>query len=856
MDLAGQSARGEDRGFAAEFADRVFDLKILDPAMGSGHFLTSAIDYLAREIIDAQERQAEQQGIESIDQSRDINWARRQVAQRCIYGVDLNPLAVELAKVSLWLRTLAAEQPLAFLDHHLKTGNSLIGSDIEDVLDNSESATEDGQLTLQQSFARTRQKALEHVMDRFQDLLSIDNESLGDVKEMEAAFEDVRDDLLYQNLLAMANVHTAEAFGVNIPEDAYKQMAEGLRDNTWEEIEGQDWFKNAEAMANEKNFFHWQLEFPVAFYDGDGNRRNDSGFDVIIGNPPYIATEQLAKTHREYLTDTFENVLHRKYDTSVAFLQQSFRLCRSGEGFVGMITPVAWETGENYKRFRNYNFVSGDIGLRTIINLPFDAFEDAYVDTNIAIFTPKNECKEFSAREFEKRLDIKSSDQLGKGNVNIPIEYLSSDPGYKIYFDKEYYELLQRFDQDQFGRLGDYTDACQGIVASFYDYADTKQSDAYLPYREADVYRYEFTPTEEKYIDFSEEDSLQKYYTQPRILVRRLVNRDDRLMATYVKDDFVSKKDLNPFIKETKEYSLKYFLASINSTLHSYLYIKSSALATKDDFRQTTLAELRALPIRKIPFDVNKNSQTTSVEKYVEQYNNWTEQNGSKPTPPESPVACHEVVCEMVDSMIELCDRRNKFNLDLLGYLSNYKEGSALPGVGLFQPAESNILDATTEERENLRVGEVKTERNGSRISIQATARYKPENKEEYETDQWGYTETEYHDGFTLTDLTDTEAVLIEAFVPIAVNEGDGFAGFRDNATKNNSLLDRLKAIKLPDPNDVADDLQRYIEVKEQTEELDEKIEKTDRVIDEIIYDLYDLTDEEIRTIESTLADD
>ncbi|TKX73112.1 class I SAM-dependent DNA methyltransferase [Halorubrum sp. GN11_10-6_MGM] len=123
-DLVGYDSYSEG-GFADEFAERVFDLKVLDPAMGSGHFLTSAVDYLAREIIDAQERQAAQRGVETVDEERDINWARRKVAQRCIYGVDLNPLATELAKVSLWLRTLAAEQPLAFLDHHLKTGTLL-----------------------------------------------------------------------------------------------------------------------------------------------------------------------------------------------------------------------------------------------------------------------------------------------------------------------------------------------------------------------------------------------------------------------------------------------------------------------------------------------------------------------------------------------------------------------------------------------------------------------------------------------------------------------------------------------------------------------------------------------------------
>jgi len=184
--------------------------------MGSGHFLTSAIDYLAREIIDAQEKQAAQQGIETVNEDHDINWARRKVAQRCIYGVDLNPLAVELAKVSLWLRTLAAEQPLAFLDHHLKSGNSLVGSDIEDVLSQNDDTTESGQLTLQQSFAHTRQQALEHVMERFTDLLSIDNETLADIKQMEDAYDDVRDDDLYQHLLAMANVHTAEEFGLQM----------------------------------------------------------------------------------------------------------------------------------------------------------------------------------------------------------------------------------------------------------------------------------------------------------------------------------------------------------------------------------------------------------------------------------------------------------------------------------------------------------------------------------------------------------------------------------------------------------------------------------------------------------------
>lgn len=162
----------------------------------------------------------------------------------------------------------------------------------------------------------------------------------------------------------------------------------------------------------------------------------------------------------------------------------------------------------------------------------------------------------------------------------------------------------------------------------------------------------------------------------------------------------------------------------------------------------------------------------------------------------------------------------------------------------------------TTEECEKLRVGDVKAERDGTTVTISATARYKPENENKFETDSYGYTETDYKDAFTLTNLSNKEAALIEAFVPVASEKADGFANFRDNATKTNSLIDRLKAIVLPDIDDVADDLERYIQVKERADELDQKIEKTDQLIDEIVYDLYGLTDEEIRIVESPIGDE
>ncbi|EMA38774.1 putative restriction/modification enzyme [Halococcus morrhuae DSM 1307] len=267
--------------YVIAFWERVTELKILDPAMGSGHFLTKATGYLAEAMM---ERVRELETGRLFDEEQ----VRREISRECIYGVDVNGMAVELAKLSMWLETLAADQPLAFLDHHLKSGNSLVGSDITDVLSRDEG--DSGQVTLAYDFAQTRQRALDHVMDLTGELLAIDNETLEDIHSMEELYDDIRADPLYQRLFAMATVHTASEFGFDVPEDAIERMARAIEDEaTWADIEAADWFRVAQAMADEEGFFHWELEFPAVFFDSDGERLASAGFDAIVGNPPYGA---------------------------------------------------------------------------------------------------------------------------------------------------------------------------------------------------------------------------------------------------------------------------------------------------------------------------------------------------------------------------------------------------------------------------------------------------------------------------------------------------------------------------------------------------------------------------------------
>ncbi|MCZ7359723.1 MAG: N-6 DNA methylase, partial [Candidatus Methanoperedens sp.] len=109
------------------FMDATLSVKVLDPAMGSGHFLVGSIEFLTGKLLIAAQKDIESGRLVE-DAHLTPDWARREVVAHCIYGVDLNELAVELAKVGLWLTTISKDKPLSFLDHRLKQGNSLIGA--------------------------------------------------------------------------------------------------------------------------------------------------------------------------------------------------------------------------------------------------------------------------------------------------------------------------------------------------------------------------------------------------------------------------------------------------------------------------------------------------------------------------------------------------------------------------------------------------------------------------------------------------------------------------------------------------------------------------------------------------------
>jgi len=376
---------------------KLLSLKVLDPAMGSGHFLVEATDYIAREIIHAREM-ARQEELESEAVAEaDIHWARREVVRNCIYGVDLNPMAVELAKLSLWLTTVAANKPLSFLDHHLRCGNSLIGAELERLTVLPGRPPEDTPLW---SFGL--KSHTEGLLKKYSLMAALPDDSLAMVKWKEDQFRQIKEGELSKRMAELANVWLSTYFGNKVGEDDYFEMQNHISPDKfpdWSALRSQEWFIRAQELAQAKRFFHWELEFPEAF---QGESR---GFDVVIGNPPYVRQERLGEDKR-YFEMAFETY-HGVADLYVYFFEMAHKLLKECGNF-GFISSNKFMRSNYGKPLRNYLINSAE--LKQIIDFgELPVFPEAATFPAIYLTKKKSHSDEFKTLYAKiSYLDFKS----------------------------------------------------------------------------------------------------------------------------------------------------------------------------------------------------------------------------------------------------------------------------------------------------------------------------------------------------------------------------------------------------------------------------------------------------------------
>lgn len=336
----------------------LLDLKICDPAMGSGAFLVQACRWLADRLVEAW-AQAEAQGhtvgidgrvvaadanVEALPRDTEARTivARRLIAERCLYGVDLNPLAVELAKLSIWLVTLAKGRPFGFLDHNLRQGDSLLGIHRLDQLTQlSMNPTGQGQLRL---FGQNIEQTVREAIELRRRLREMPIRDIRDVEAMAHLDADARRRLAVPESIADAFIGEVLASGGNAT--AIEGAATMLTIQAGQAVTGD---RNAldaivkrvrETLSVDlpqgkpvRNPFHWPLEFPEVF------ARESSGFDALVGNPPFLGNRLWKGALGEKLQWQCQMVLGTspgKIDLCVVFHRRAVDLLRA-DGCYGML---------------------------------------------------------------------------------------------------------------------------------------------------------------------------------------------------------------------------------------------------------------------------------------------------------------------------------------------------------------------------------------------------------------------------------------------------------------------------------------------------------------------------------------
>ena len=314
---------------------QILDLKVCDPAMGSGAFLVEACRQLGDALVGAW--QAHDAMPDIPPDENEIIFARRQVAQRCLYGVDRNPKAVDLAKLSLWLVTLAKDHPLTFLDHALRPGDALVGLSQRQF---RAFHWRDDAMPFQAGFEAMR--AREHLA-RASELRRRIREADDSVSETELRHLCDDADRETDNLRLLGDLALAAFFEESKPrqrEDLRRQLADAVQRGEMHRYSS--WLE--ELRRNEPPLapFHWEIEFPEVF------DRENPGFDAVVGNPPFAGKNTVAAANVAGYPDWLKQVhekSHGNADLVAHFFRRAFGLLRTG-GTSGLIATNTIAQGD------------------------------------------------------------------------------------------------------------------------------------------------------------------------------------------------------------------------------------------------------------------------------------------------------------------------------------------------------------------------------------------------------------------------------------------------------------------------------------------------------------------------------
>jgi len=778
----------------SELINEILRIKVLDPAMGSGHFLVEATDFLAHALVEALNREvvfepSRKEWLirnktalyeESTDKD-EIRWARRQIVERCIYG--------------------------NFLDHHLKCGNSLIGARVEDLTNLPE---------LKKKKKREKISAAQGVLFDISSMtvdlgLAVGNyfliedklsNSLEDIKDKEKIYEDINRKWMGK-WQAVADLWTSFYFGVELDSNLYKALSDYLLEK--DKRIPEEWVKNfaekASKIAKEKRFFHWELEFPEVFFDRQGKKLDNPGFDVVMGNPPY--EEESHPIMKSYFQEKFVSVLTGHYDYFLFFIKVGVGLIRQ-EGRFSMILPHVYLNYPQFITLRKYLWFTTSID--EIVQPLKDVFDEAVIDNSIIVCSKRKQGNTKLSRKSKRGtslIDIKS--------IKIAQQNLGYDSFDQVVVSNQ--KLIKRFKQFCI-TLGNasLTKSSQGITVyaklqgkkknyiSLYKREET--SEPVVRGRDIERYFLDWPGTFIEYGNWLWCPREIGFFELPKIFLRQT---SDHLVATYYSHSMYCLDSLHSFIMRNKNYSPLYLTSILNSVLTNWYYENILNPEKGKVFAQIKLTHIRQLPIRRIPFTTPKKEREKLVEEGEELYESYLE-NGD-------------------------------WN-SLLFFVDQHLKRQHIPDPELVKKHNADPLNKTFQINQDGLAEQSDVVHDILAFLAEKMIEYnKEKNKEVKGFLKW----LEREAGAKVEDLTGKTK--IKKYYENTLD--DLMNVFKKNRKKlqidpsRRDFQDRFSA-------EFDKSIQKLTPLKK-------KIEMTDHLIDQIVYKLYGLTEEEIRIVEESL---
>lgn len=415
--------------------DALLKIRVLDPSCGSGHFLIAAGHAIARRL--AQVRSGDDEPTPVM-----VEHALRQVIGRCLFGVDLNDMAAELCRVALWLEALVPGKPLTFLEHHIRTGNSLVSapllSDTAEIL--REGIPDEAYITLPSDereiarqarsrnrieragqsplFDQPRSGVLNRLAEQVSAIEVVPDEDIAAVRTKEALFQSTSEDSEFAVARRIADAWVAAHFWPlqgHQPQPITSADLHLMATGALLEPEREQLVRDLVARHG---IFHWHLAFPSVMSVG--------GFDVVVGNPPYVDSESMARSEprqRSFIAGTFESA-SGNWDMYVPFVERAVDLAKKS-GSVALVTPAKILAADYAAALQAKMLRTGLIAVHDFSDAR--PFRDADIAVAILVTNKQEGSRSISFVKYDSNLKARHTTQVGIDALrNLPPGFISA----------------------------------------------------------------------------------------------------------------------------------------------------------------------------------------------------------------------------------------------------------------------------------------------------------------------------------------------------------------------------------------------------------------------------------------------